>query len=214
MYTIYDGKKTAGGTSVRAVMAEIGNPYDLVEIDIQSGEHRSDEYTRLNPSQQVPALRLPDGSVLTETTAILMHLADLHPKAGLAPRCGSMERAQLNRWMSYFAMHVYEGENRRAHPENYTSDPSGARGIAEAAAISVKRRYDLFEPELGHGPYFLDDHFTILDIYIWVLVQWRPDYDEMQRDHPKTLRLVEAVMERPKIKPLHEAQFGPGMGNS
>ncbi len=146
--------------------------------------------------------------------AILMHLADLHPKAGLAPRCGSMERAQLNRGMSYFAMHVYEGENRRAHPENYTSDPSGARGIAEAAAISVNHRYDLFEPELGHGPYFLDDHFTILDIYIWVLVQWRPDYDEMRRDHPKTLRLVEAVMERPKIKPLHDAQFVPGLGNS
>ncbi len=211
MYKLYDWNQT-GGTSVRAALAELEIPYDLVEIDIRSGAQITDDYTRINPSQQVPSLELPDGSILTENTAILMHLADTHPEADLAPRCGTVERAQINRWLSFFAMNVYEGEYHRIRPERYTTDPSAAQGIADAATASVKRRYDIFEDAIGDGPYFRGDRFSILDIYVWMLVQWWGDYEAMRRDHPKTLRLVETVMDRPKIKPVHEAQFGPGLG--
>ena len=211
MYKLYDWNQT-GGTSVRAALGELEVLYDLVEIDIRSGAQFTDEYTRINPRQQVPSLELPDGSILTENIAILMHLADTHPEADLAPRCGSAERAQINRWLSFFAMNAYEQEIRRLHPERYTTDPSGEQGIVDAATAVVKRHYDIFESAIGDGPYFLGDRFCILDIYVWMLVQWWGDYDAMRRDHPKTLRLVETVMARPKIKSVHEAQFGPGLG--
>ncbi len=211
MYKLYDWNQT-GGTAVRAVLAELEITYDLVEIDIRSDAQFTDEYTRINPRQQVPSLELPDGSILTENTAILMHLADTHPGANLVPSCGSVERAQINRWLSFFAINVYEAEYRRIKPERYTTDPSNAQGIADAATALVKRHYDIFEGAMGNGPYFLGDWFSILDIYVWMLVQWWGDYDAMRRDHPKMLRLVETVMDRPKIKPVHEAQFGPGLG--
>jgi glutathione S-transferase len=211
MYKLYDWNQT-GGTSVRAALAELEIPYDLVEIDIRSGAQFTDEYARINPRQQVPSLELPDGSILTDNTAILMHLADTHPEADLAPRCGSVERAQINRWLSFFAMNNYEQEIRRLRPERYTTDQSAAQGIVDAATAIVKRHYDIFEGAIGDGPYFLGGRFSILDIYVWMLVQWWGDYDGMRRDHPKTLRLVETVMDRPKIKPVHEAHFGPGLG--
>jgi glutathione S-transferase len=157
---------------------------------------------------------LPDGSILTENTAILMHLADAHSEADLAPRCGLVERAQINRWLSFFAINVYEGESRRVRPENYTTDSSATQGIADAATAVVKRHYDIFEGAMGGGPYFLGGRFSILDIFVWMLVQWWGDFDGMRRDHPKMLRLVETVMDRPRIKPVHEAQFGPGLGLS
>ncbi len=211
MYKLYDWNQT-GGTSVRAALAELEVPYALVEIDIRSGAQFTDEYTRINPRQQVPSLELPDGSILTENTVILMHLADTHPEADLAPHCGSVERAQINRWLLFFAMNVYEGESRRVRPERYTTDSSAAQGISDAATALVKRHYDIFEDVVGDGPYFLGDRLSILDIYVWMLVQWWGDYDGMRRDHPKILRLVEMVMDRPKIKAVHEAQFGPGLG--
>jgi len=211
MYKLYDWNQT-GGTSVRAALGELEVLYDLVEIDIRSGAQFTDEYTRINPRQQVPSLELPDGSILTENTAILMHLADTHPEADLAPHCGSVERAQINRWLSFFAMNNYEQEIRRLRPERYTTDQSAAQGIVDAATAIVKRHYDIFEGAIGDGPYFLGGRFSILDIYVWMLVQWWGDYDGMRRDHPKILRLVETVMDRPKIKPVHEAHFGPGLG--
>ena len=211
MYKLYDWNQT-GGTSVRAALGELEVLYDLVEIDIRSGAQFTDEYTRINPRQQVPSLELPDGSILTENTAILMHLADTHPEADLAPHCGSVERAQINRWLSFFAMNNYGQEIRRLRPERYTTDQSAAQGIVDAATAIVKRHYDIFEGAIGDGPYFLGGRFSILDIYVWMLVQWWGDYDGMRRDHPKILRLVETVMDRPKIKPVHEAHFGPGLG--
>jgi len=213
MYKLYDWNQT-GGTSVRAALGELEVLYDLVEIDIRSGAQFTDEYTRINPRQQVPSLELPDGSILTENTAILMHLADTHPEADLAPHCGSVERAQINRWLSFFAMNNYGQEIRRLRPERYTTDQSAAQGIVDAATAIVKRHYDIFEGAIGDGPYFLGGRFSILDIYVWMLVQWWGDYDGMRRDHPKILRLVETVMDRPKIKPVHEAHFGPGLGIS
>jgi glutathione S-transferase len=213
MYKLYDWNQT-GGTSVRAALGELEVFYDLVEIDIRSGAQFTDEYTRINPRQQVPSLELPDGSILTENTAILMHLADTHPEADLAPRCGSVERAQINRWLSFFAMNNYVAETRRLRPERYTTDQSAEQGIVDAATALVKRHYDIFEGAIGDGPYFLGGRFSILDIYVWMLVQWWGDYDGMRRDHPKILRLVETVMDRPKIKPVHEAHFGPGLGIS
>ena len=211
MYKLYDWNQT-GGTSVRAALGELEVLYDLVEIDLRSGAQFTDEYTRINPRQQVPSLELPDGSILTENTAILMHLADTHPEADLAPHCGSVERAQINRWLSFFAMNNYGQEIRRLRPERYTTDQSAAQGIVDAATAIVKRHYDIFEGAIGDGPYFLGGRFSILDIYVWMLVQWWGDYDGMRRDHPKILRLVETVMDRPKIKPVHEAHFGPGLG--
>ena len=104
------------------------------------------------------------------------------------------------------------GEYRRGWPERYTTDQASTKGIVESATASLKRCYDAFEGVLGNGPHFLGTEFSILDLYVWMLVQWRSDHDQMRHDHPKTLRLVETVMERPKIKPVHEQQFGAGLG--
>lgn len=213
MYRLYDGHAT-GGVATRAALAEVQAPYEVVEIDLSAGAQRADDFTRINPCQQVPVLELPDGSILTETVAILMHLADAHREAGIAPPCGSAERAQVNRWLSYFAMNIYLAEYLRMRPAFYTSDPSGAAGIAEAATKFLMRHYAIFESAMGAGPYFLTDRVSILDIYIWMLVQWWGDYDQMRQDWPKTFGLVRAVMERPKIKPIHDAHFGPGIGSA
>ena len=65
---------------------------------------------------------------------------------------------------------------------------------------------------MGDGPYYLDDQLSILDLYIWMLVQYWGDYEMMLSDWPKTYRLAETVMMRPKVKLVHDAHFGPGVG--
>ncbi len=55
-------------------------------------------------------------------------------------------------------------------------------GHAETATGFLKRHYGIFEAALNSGPYFLGSRFSILDIYVWMIVQWWGDYDTMRRD--------------------------------
>ncbi|MFQ5937483.1 MAG: glutathione S-transferase N-terminal domain-containing protein, partial [Acidiferrobacterales bacterium] len=132
MYKLY-GTRQSGSAATEAVLAEVGEAFEHVEVNTSRGDQFSEEYTRINPRQQVPALELPDGSIITEGIAILMHIADTHPEVGLAPPCGTVERGQLNRWLSFFATNVYEGESRRIRASRYSTDPNGAQYVVDAA---------------------------------------------------------------------------------
>src|SRR3990167_8155501 len=56
---------------------------EMVHVDLNQGEHRTDDYLRKNPLAKVPALELDDGRVLTETRAICTYLEGLYPEPNL-----------------------------------------------------------------------------------------------------------------------------------
>ena len=96
MYRLY-GSLGSGSAAVEAALAETGASYEVAVIDTKEDAHLSETFRRINPRQQVPALQLPDGSVMTEGSAMLLHLADAFPEADLAPRPGTPARAQHDR---------------------------------------------------------------------------------------------------------------------
>ena len=102
----------------------------MAVIDTKEDAHLSETFRRINPRQQVPALQLPDGSVMTEGSAMLLHLADAFPEADLAPRPGTPARAQHDRWLIFAAVNIYEGELRHFYPDRYGEN---AASIAETA---------------------------------------------------------------------------------
>jgi len=74
MYTLY-GKKGSGSASAQAALGIIGAPCRIVETASWEQNEAFAELLKLNPLGQIPTLVLPDGSVLTESAAILIHLA-------------------------------------------------------------------------------------------------------------------------------------------
>jgi GST-like protein len=213
MYTLYDDVRT-GGVFVRAVLAETGAAHEVVTIDHHKDEHLSEAYAAINPRRQIPALVLADASVLTEGVAIAMHLADNHAHAGLLPPVASAARAQVTRWLLFFATNVYEGQSRISRPARFVSDPACAPAVAAAAARANDEHYLIFEQALGDGAYLLGARASLADLYVWMLAQWHGDHDWLRARCPKVVRLVETVMARPRIAPLHEEKFGPGIGLS
>ena len=206
MYRLFGAYHT-GTCAVQAALAEIGADFEFELVSTKDGAHMTEVYRRINPRQQVPALELGDGSVMTEGPAILLYLADAHPAKQLAPEPGSTERGLLTRWLLFFAANVYEGELRKLFGERYTDDPDGGAAVQRAAAAYVERHYLIFEENLGKGPYFFGDQFTILDIYVWMLSQWM-DGAWMRENCPKVVKLANCVMERPNIQPIHAEHFG------
>lgn len=88
--------------SIRALwlLEELGAPYRLVPISLERGDQKNPEFLKLNPMGKVPVVTV-DGHPVWESPAIVAHLCDLFPAAGLAPAAGTPERADFYRWLSF-----------------------------------------------------------------------------------------------------------------
>jgi glutathione S-transferase len=206
MYKLY-GWKLTGSLAAEAALVEAGAEYEIVPINIRAGEQNSKEYGAINPRRQVPSLKLPDGSAMTEGAAILLHIADAHPHSRLAPSPGTSQRAQHDRWLLFFSVNVYEGELRKISPQDYVDSESCSQAVKTAADRYVEDHYRIFEEVLDDGPFFFGDTFTVLDIYIWMLAQWMP-IEWLASECPKINRLVETAKLRPGIQPIQAWHFG------
>ena len=78
-------------------MHQLKIPFERVTIDTQTNQTRTPEFLLINPKGKVPALRLQDGKILTESNAMLWFLAE---NTKYLPRA-SFERAQVLQWMIF-----------------------------------------------------------------------------------------------------------------
>jgi glutathione S-transferase len=202
MYKLY-GSLGTGSAAVEAALAEAGAEYQVIPVVTKDGAHLTDEYTTINPRQQVPSLQLPDGSVMTEGAAMMMHIADAFPQAGLAPKPGTSARAQHDRWLVFMAVNIYEGELRRAYAERYSDD---AKSVAAKAADYLKRHYQILEAEIA-GPLFFGHDLTMVDIYLWNMATWT-DPEWLAAHCPRVHALMTTVRNRALVAPIDVAHAG------
>ncbi len=198
MYTLYN-TPGAGGFVVQAILEEAGLAYKLIHLDFAAGEHKQKAYTDINPLGQVPALVMPDGSVMTESAAILVYLCDLHTEAGLAPSPADPLRPDYLRWMLLLASSIYTTNLRCYHPEDFTSadDPEPVR---EVAARQLSERWAIVDSALAQaGPWLLGKTYSAVDIYAMMIAHWAPDPAANFAQFPRLKRLCDKVRARPAI---------------
>jgi glutathione S-transferase len=156
--------------SPHIVANEAGLALDLERVDIRKTPHVTETgtaYSAVYPNGYVPALRLDDGSLLTEGVAIVQFLADLKPESGLAPPAGTRERVHLQSWLNFIATELHKMFSPWLfHPEYGTQAQDVARGrIAERLAF-VERQLTT------GGPFLLGQRFTGADAYLFTIVGW------------------------------------------
>src|SRR4029077_4661694 len=98
--------------SARIALAEAGAAINLAEVDTNAKRvlTTGEDYRAINPLGYVPALRLDDGTVLTENSAILQYLADQYPEAHIAPPASDrIGRAKLRQWLSFISAELHKG---------------------------------------------------------------------------------------------------------
>jgi glutathione S-transferase len=198
MYKLY-WSQGSGAMTPQALFEEIGAKYEKIVIDIEKEEHKSDEFLSVNPMGQIPALVLPDGTLMTETAAMLLHIVDRHPEAKLAPPAGSSERARFLRWLFFLASSVYSTNLNFFYAERYSTDPEAAEGIREAAAAELDKQFAILNDALAGRPYLLGEHFTAVDIYLWMLARWADDPERLLKTAPRVVEHADRVEQRPAI---------------
>jgi glutathione S-transferase len=139
----------SGGFAVQAVLEAAGAEYRLVEVEGKSAGERTLEFLKLSPLGQVPVLELPDGAVMTESAAILIHLADTLAPGRLAPDAHSPDRPAFLRWVVFMAVNLYGADLRLYYPERYTTDESGAQAVKQAALAHMDAQFAILEAAIG-----------------------------------------------------------------
>lgn len=173
-YILY-GRRQTGSMAVQAALDLAGADWTFRLTARPATEAELAALQGINPRAQVPILIHPDGTVITEGPAILLHLADAFPAAGLAPTPGTSARAWHDRWLAFFQANVYEGMLRELFPDRYTTDPASAPALAAAATAYVRRHFLIFEGESATRsgtPFLCGARPSVLDVYVWMLCFW------------------------------------------
>lgn len=192
MYRLYC-RKGAGSMAVEALLAVLGVDHELVSADRDADGKPPAFLAALNPRAEVPTLVLPDDSVMTESAAIMIFLADSYPQAGLAPAIGSPDRPQFLRWMIYMATTLYMSDLRLYYPQRYTARASEAIGIKEKAASAMTEEVAILADALGGRQFLAGARMTAVDIYAAMLLNWMPDMAETFARHPNLAALYARV---------------------
>lgn len=198
MYTLY-AHNGAGSMAPEALLAACGAAYDVITVERGPNGRYPDALIALNPRGEVPTLVQPDKPIMTESAAIMIHLADLHPQAGLAPPPGAPERANYLRWMLYLATTLYMSDLRFFYPARYSTNESAAEGIKARAAEQMMQEYAVYAQALGQGPFILGSRMCATDIYAAMICTWAPNVSALFATHPNLKRMHDAVLENPAI---------------
>ena len=163
MYTLY-GKKGSGSASTQAALEIIGAPYRIVETASWDPNAAFAELLKLNPLGQIPTLVLPDGSVLSESAAILIHLGSVHPDSGLLPRDASA-RAQAIRGLVFIAANCYAAISIIDFPERWCEDADEAtqERIRAGTRARLHRHWEMFADLFPARPYLGGEKIGALD---------------------------------------------------
>jgi glutathione S-transferase len=206
-YTLY-GDLGSGAFSAESALAEAGAPYTFELVSLEKGEQRQPHFLAINPSGKIPALRLPEGDIVTESAAILLTLADHFPQARLLPPGGSVARASAYRWLAFMAAEIYPIVEIVDYPERFTPEGGDTAGLRKIARGRIRERILIIE-RMIEGPFLLSGGFSILDIYAAMFTRWSIGTEWREANIPKLNALAAAVSQRPAIAPVWERHFNP-----
>lgn len=170
-YRLY-GRLGAGSLAPQIVLEELGATYELIWVGTDPAEVEA--FRRVNPQGKIPLLVLPDGTRVSESAAILVHLTNAHPAAELAPRTGSSAHARFLQWMVFLSANVYEALLRYFYSERYSDGGAAAAAEVKSRALAQWTAH-LESIHEALSPYVLGEKFSAADPYLHMLAGWYPD---------------------------------------
>jgi GST-like protein len=207
-YTLY-GEPGFGSVCVEALLECLGLDYTLVRTNPLGDKQNRDRIQAVNPTGQVPALILPDGTMMTESAAMLILLADRHPASGLAPGVDAAERPAYLRWLTFLSSSVYSTFTLSDGPARFHPDVAQHPTMLEKAQDRRKAMLSLMDEAFaGHDQtYLLGSRMTALDIYMAMMSRWDPGRDWFDIHCPNLRSAVEATEAHPVIARVWARNF-------
>jgi glutathione S-transferase len=189
------------------LLEEIGAQYDLLLVDRAVNGQKSKEYLKINPMGRIPTLVDRD-LVLFEAAAIVLHLVDAHPDAGLAPKVGTPERAKFYQWLTFLTNSLQEELMIYQYPDRLTGDDAAATAIVKRGAEARASAFlDVIDDHLkANGPLFLGNKLSAVDFYLVMLSRWARPMGKPPRSRASIAKLLDKVTALPSVRRAYERE--------
>lgn len=197
MYTLY-GSKGSGSAAIEAALDRCDVTYKLVRAATWEPDSALAALERVNPLKQIPTLLLPDGSVMTESAAILIHLGLEFPQSDLLPMQPG-RRAQALRGLVYIAANCYAAVSISDYPERWCDDASDTtiNSVRSAARSQLHRQWEIFADLFPASPYFSGERPGALDFLAAVVSKWSGTRGHLTTARPQFLATLHAIEQHP-----------------
>jgi glutathione S-transferase len=177
------------------VLEEGGEKYEKKRMDLSKGEQRTPEYMKIHPLGRVPALKLDDGSPLTENTAILPFLGK---RFGLWPS-DPVKEAQALSLIGFFAATVHPANGHIGRPERYTDDKAAFPGIQEKGKQSFFEYLKQIDALYAKREW-LSDKYSVLDPYAFVFYTWAAKRGQPVAELKNYSAAKDRMLKRPAVQ--------------
>ncbi len=205
-YKLY-GRPGWGSAIVEAQLVWYGLPYTYEVVDdlFKSPDARL-RLEKVNPLAQVPTLVMPDGSVMSESAAITLLLADITGKDELVPAAGAPERAKFLRWLIFIVANIYPTFTYADDPSRFVSVEAARDSFRAATAAYAQKLWHQIEGEVG-SPWFLGERFSALDVYVDVMTRWRPRRGWFEGETPRLFAIARRADQVPQLAAVWARNF-------
>jgi len=195
---IFGDSRSGNCYKLQLVCAQLGIDYLWHDIDVMSGDTRTEDFLAMNPNGKVPVVRLPDGRYLSESNAILYYLADGTELAGN----DVFERANILRWM-FFEQYSHEPYLAVVRfIVRFLGDPPARRAEVEARREQGYRALDVMEKVLTEHPFIAEDRYTIADIALYAYTHVAADGGFDLGRYPRIRSWLERVKQQDGYLPM------------
>jgi GST-like protein len=206
-YILY-GSQGSGSAAIEMALMACQQPFERVTASSWEPESAQTELARLNPMRQIPTLVSPDGSVLTESAAILIHLGWVFPKSGLLPQAAA-SRAQAIRGLVFIAANCYSAISIGDYPERWTTattKPAHDK-LRQGARRQLHRHWELFADTFAAKPYLSGEAPGALDFLAVVVSKWSGTRAHVQKARPRFAAALRRIEAHPLVKPVFAAHW-------
>lgn len=145
--------------------------YELLLVDKQSNAQKSADYLKLNPVGRIPTLVIGEQPIF-ESSAICIHLCELHPQSNLMPVVGDPKRPLFYQWLAFLNNTLQAELMVRYYPHRHTNDVATISNIIAAQDERIAEALAIINNQLKYNQYLIGDTLTACDYFLFMLAQW------------------------------------------
>ena len=204
-YELWTAKGSGGGV-IESMLALTGAPVRMVEAPPWEEGPHLEQLRQLNPLGQVPVLVTPEGTVMTESGAMVLLLGERRPDAGLVPAAGDPRRPAFLRWLFFLTASLYATFRYDDYPERWVSGDAAQEEFRHRVGEARKDMLRQLD-ESASAPFFLGSEMTALDLYIGMMNHWKPRTSWIAGNCPQLSAIARRVETDPRLAPVFARHF-------
>lgn len=206
MLTLY-GAKGSGAAAIEAALRLAGQPFKWVEAASWQPSPTLERLKEANPLAQVPTIVFEDGTVMTESAAILMWLGLRYPHSGLLPT----EPAQAIRGLVYLAANCYAAIGVVDFPARFCAecDDATAKRIQAGTRARLHEYWRIFADTFPGRPFLTGEQLGALDLLAAVVSRWSGARQHLATERPAFHALMQRIEADPRLADIFERHWPP-----